>query len=384
VDASSPIALWCPMPAAINPSWRTWEQDALTWAQRHRLTDGKCSIDRLRQILVGELAGRVLPTVRDPRGGQFATDSLLWLFVFDDLYCDEGRFSHDPAAMAMLAADLVRIAETGDTTTADPIVRALADLRGRLDHLATSVATARWVRAVKGYLHYQVWEAAHRSTGTVPTVDQYAVARIRNGSMEVCTLSLDIAGGYEVPATEIDLPAIRALTEMTCLVVGLDNDIASYHKEHERGTDYLNLVDVLAHEHRGQPHDTLPEVILLRDSILELYMRMRDQVSPHVSVDTQRYLRGLSTWIRGNLDWSIHTGRYRAHGKPTIEVTTRAPRAAAARPTLPGISWWWDHVDPPITLPRQHSTTALVPGGPAGVTSPHTRHRAAHPKRPDS
>ena len=335
------------MPPGIYPDWQKWERNTITWMERFELDREQLEAGRLRGIVAGELAGRTMPDAVEPPGAQFSTDNLMWLFAFDDAYCDEGRWSHDPAAMAILVADLIRIVETGRTTSASYLARALADLRCRLDGLTTPTATARWVHAMKGYLYYQIWEAAYRSTNTMPTIDQYAVARIRNGSMEVCAMTLDIAQGYEVPADEIDLPAVRALTEMACALVGWDNDIASYYKEHKRSKDNLNLVDVIAHERHVSPRAALPEAVALRDAVLTVYLRLLDQTTPQVAAQTRRYLGGLSAWIRGNLDWSAHTARYHRPDRPTIAVTSDPP-AVPQVPPPPGIAWWWEQARLPV------------------------------------
>ena len=66
----------------------------------------------------------------------------------------------------------------------------------------------------------------------------------------------------------------------------------------------------IAHERGSSPRDALPEALDFRDAVLALYLQLSEQVRPQVGGATHRYLAGLSNWIRGNLDWSMHTGRY--------------------------------------------------------------------------
>lgn len=344
MNSPEDVVLWCPLRPAIHPAWRSWETGTVTWMERFGLDGEQREAGRLRSIAAGELAGRTLPDTADPPGALFSARSLMWLFAFDDAYCDEGRFSHDPGEMALLVAEMGRIAETGRTTSPSPCAQALADLRRQLDALAAPAAIARWVQSMKAYLGYQVWEAAHRRKRTVPSVDQYAVARIRNGSMEVCAMTLGIAAGYDVPAEEIESADIRALTEMTCCLVGLDNDIASYYKEHTRSGDTINLVDVIAHERGRSAPEAVPEAVAFRDAVLALYLQLSEHVLAQATVSTRRYIGGLSSWIRGNLDWSTHTARYRREGQATIRIcdTPRAFAIASAGFTPPaGIAWWW-------------------------------------------
>jgi hypothetical protein len=364
MDLLESTPLWCPIDPAIHPAWRTWERNTVVWMERFRLDSEQLEAGRLHCITAGELAGRTVLNPADAAGPQFATDSLLWLFAFDDAYCDEGRYSHSPAEMAILVAEMIRIVETGRTTSASPCARALADLRQRLNGLASPVQIDRWVQSMRGYLGYQVWEAAYRQLGSVASIDEYAVARIRNGSMEVCAMTLDIAEGYEVPPAEMARPDVRALTEMVCFIVGLDNDIASYHKEHERSNSKLNLVDVIAHERGQAAADALPDAVAFRDACLARYLDLARQVEPEVGGATRRYISGLSAWIRGNLDWSMHTGRYQKAGKETVQVVD-VPHLPVQDFSPPhGVAWWWSQARPDAAFAGALERTSRDPDSP--------------------
>jgi hypothetical protein len=154
-------------------------------------------------------------------------------------------------------------------------------------------------------------------------------------------MTLDIAEGYAVPDAEMQRPDVRALTEIACAMVGLDNDIASYHKEHQRSDSRLNLVDVIAHERGVQPADALPEAVAYRDAVLARYLELLPEVDPQVGAAARRYLGGLSAWIRGNLDWSMRTPRYQRGGRETVQVVD-VPRFHAGEFVPPdGVAWWW-------------------------------------------
>lgn len=179
-------SLWCPIAEALHPAWKEVEARAVDWGTRTGLGVDDDALARLAATGAGELGARVTAGARNERCAQFAADQLLWLFAFDDTYCDEGEFSHDPARMAFLAADLVRAAQTGSARCPTPVVAALADLRRRLDGLGSPMQAGRWVSALRDYLFHQVWEAGHRSAGTAPDLATYLVARVSNGSMPVC------------------------------------------------------------------------------------------------------------------------------------------------------------------------------------------------------
>ncbi|MCW7944337.1 hypothetical protein AAW14_20520 [Streptomyces hygroscopicus] len=321
------------------------ESKALNWMRDMELARDSGQERRARAIGCGELGARVVEPNAPTVLAQISVDSMLWLFIFDDTYCDEGIHSSDPAAMSLLVARLLRIAETGASLSSmTPQEHALLDLRCRIAATASPTQLVRWIDALRTYLGYQVWEAAHRALGTRPEPDAYLTARIANGSVPVCCAVLDITSGFEVPAEEINRADVRALTEMCCAVVGVDNDIMSHWKETLRCGDGINLIDVLAADNACTPAEALPMAITVRDGILTRYQQLRETTTGRLGAEGQRYLKLLDQWIRGNLDWGFGSGRYRNHDNPASlpdHVVACAPRLSADPLPYPGTAWWW-------------------------------------------
>ncbi|MEV0186444.1 terpene synthase family protein [Streptomyces sp. NPDC050625] len=321
------------------------ESNALNWMQDLELARDAEQERRVRAIGCGELGARTVEAHAPTALTQISVDSLLWLFIFDDTYCDEGTHSADPAAMSLLVARLLRIAETGTS----PAVmtaheKAFLDLRRRIAATASPTQLMRWIDALRSYLAYQAWEAAHRARGTRPETDAYLTARIANGSMPVCCAVLDITSGFEVPAQEMNRTDVRALTEMCCALVGLDNDIMSHWKETLRCGDGINLIDVLAADNACTPEEALPMAIAIRDRILTRYLQLRETTEGRLGAEGERYLKLLDQWIRGNLDWGLGSGRYRNPDNPAVlpdHVTACAPRPSAGPLPYAGTAWWW-------------------------------------------
>ena len=82
------------------------------------------------------------------------------------------------------------------------------------------------------------------------------------------------------------------------------------------------------------PPEALPEAITSRDAVMDLYLQLYQRVEPVVCDATRRYLSGLSAWIRGNLDWSINSARYRRPGHATIAVSGDLTRPLPHSPRL--------------------------------------------------
>jgi len=329
-------SIWCPIVGFLRPDYRVLQERTNAWATKLAVF-GHSS--RLESIGAGELAGRTNMLTADSDAVQLASDILLWLFAFDDAYCDRGRYSHDPAQLAILTADMMRVAESGGSGQSPlPLVRGLSQLRDRVESMVSAAFFARWLGALRGYLAYQVWEAAFRATRTMPSVDQYAVARIRSGSMELCAMTINI-GDEEVTADQMGSREVRALTEMTCLIVGLDNDLLSYYKEHEATGDRLNIVDVIAHQQLVPLNTATEHAVAFRDAVLRRFLAVRAQVASTGSPAMRRYCEGLGDWIRGNLDWSLNTARYPSPERRPSIVCDEPPALEFVPPA--GIAWWW-------------------------------------------
>jgi hypothetical protein len=362
-------AVWCPIPSAIHPAWQELGSRALDWVDRFGLCPDPVQRQRLAQAMAGDLAGRIMPRSNGGPGLQVATDYLMWLFVFDDAYCDEGAYSNRPGEMMRLALQLARVTETPlpspDGGRQLSVVAALADIRQRLDDVASPVQIARWGAAVRAYLMCQAWEALNRANGVIPSLDQYAASRIDSGSLRATIMLQDVGDGFEVPHQQISHPHVQALIEMTCTIVGWDNDLFSYAKETHRSGDWHNLVSVLAHEHHCGLGEALAEAIALRDRVLTAYLALRDQVLDSAGPELARFIADLDAWNRGNIDWSARCGRYfnTTDGQHSPITYVPEPHKTSLEPiSVPSIRWWWQcladpRAVPARTLPFTHGTS---------------------------
>lgn len=338
-------SLWCSFPERIHPQWQEMEAATRIWMERYGLAPDSRQQRRFAAIGCGELGGRVVEPDAKVPWIQFSSDQILWLFAFDDTYCDEGAYSHNPAGMALLVAKMLRIAETGTSALAHtPLERALCDLRCRLEAIALPIQRTRWMHAMRAYLSYQVWEAAYRANHTIPSLDDYLTTRISNGGMPVCSMSLDIASGFVVPAADMENPSVRALTEMCGAIVGFDNDLLSHWKETLRNGDGINLIDVLAVHSSCTSHEALSAAVVLRDRVLNRYIALRNTIWTTLRPEARRYVLCLDAWIRGNLDWGMKSDRYL-----NTDIPANLPNMVAVSPTTmsadllpyPSIAWWW-------------------------------------------
>jgi hypothetical protein len=211
---------------------------------------------------------------------------------------------------------------------------------------------SRWVAAWRRYFFGLGWETLHRSQGTLPSLNEFVAMRMAGTvGMEILTTMSDIADGYELPTEDLERPAVRALTEMSWLLVAFDNDLYSYHRETLLQGNGLNAVDVIAHEDRCTVEQSISRVVAMRDRVMCLFLRVRDQLAKEAGWELNQYADSLGRWVRAHLNWGLASPRYlRPLGtRSPSETWARLPTTFADRPVdaapeplpVPAIAWWW-------------------------------------------
>lgn len=351
-------AFYCPIEPAIHQRAGDINAAGLDWMSRFGAFPTQSQWDRYVSAQPGMLPAQVMP--RAPKGPalQAAANLLFWLWAFDDLECDEADMDSSAGDLVLQLCGLGRIGEAPvGRLAANPFAAALADLRSQLAQVATPVQLARWSSAMQAYFLANTAIAIQSARGIVPDLDTYVTLRIHSGAVKPTLMLLDVADGYELPAAQLEHPAIWALNEMVCTIVGWDNDLLTYHKEVLRGGSDHNLVTVLQHAYGYPADEAVSQAVAMRDRVLCLFLRLRDHVADGADLNLRRYLAGLSSWVRGHLDWGMATTRYRNPENPADlpgEFADAPPDDGGEPLPIPSVAWWWGQ------LPRADQAVADV------------------------
>lgn len=338
----APPAFYCPIPPAIHPAAEELERRAVAWIDdmgMHRTARERARLVRSSSV---EFYARFAPE-GIAENVFVAALWVYWGFAFDDARCDLGPLSGDPAAFLPMAGAVQRVLE-GSARPADPYASALHDIVTRMRGCATPTQVRRFANAHRHWLYCVAWQVANKSTDRMPNLDEYLTMRIGSAGGPPTIALLEIANGREVPAGEMDSPAVRALTDMVHLIAALDNDVYSHHTEMAQAHTEQNVINVLVH-HEGQTtEEATDRAVALRDRVMTRFLELRERVMPSASEELRVYLTGLGHAIRGNLDWAATVGRYDG---PTVPEVTDTPRDASPEPLpFPGLAWWWDDLTP--------------------------------------
>jgi Terpene synthase family 2, C-terminal metal binding len=303
--------LACPFPAAINPHVDKAQQATVAWARRLRLLEHAAAHRRIHQLQCGWLCARAYPHA-SPETLQIVTDFGTWLFLLDD-QCDEDGLGTNPDRMTRRHTRFVDVLRgIAPREHDEPLAHALWDLHLRMKPHAPEGWLERFGTTVEQYLSAIVWEATNRRRGHIPDAASYCAMRLFTSTMYCCILLFELTEELRLPPEVYDHPDVQRLATMTNNIVSWDNDIFSVGKERRHG-DVHNLVLIVAHEQQLSLQAAVDRVSMLHDAEVHAFIALAQGLpsfTPELDRELKRYIAGMRSWIRGNLDWSRATRRY--------------------------------------------------------------------------
>ncbi|WP_119726746.1 terpene synthase family protein [Thermomonospora amylolytica] len=337
--------IFCPLEAATNPACLRVERRAIAWIDEV----GLCADARERAKVIAtrsaDFYSRFAPHADEDR----LLPAVLWVywgFAFDDARCDAGHYSARPAEFVPMASRVQRALERPHPAAGDDqYAAAVHDIGMRFRQLGTPVQFQRFVAAHRGWLAGVAWQVANQARRRMPDLEDYLTMRLHSAGGEPTFAMLEIANGPEVPAAEMESPAVRALTEMAIAVASLDNDRHSLARELGEAHADQNVYGVLLHRNGGSLAAAVRTATSLRDRVLLRFMRLRERVAPRLSTAGRVYVDGLAYGIRGNAEWGLRVPRYLGDRTADDHEITWAehPMEDTAEPIpIPSIAWWWD------------------------------------------
>lgn len=314
--------LSCPFPSLVNPHVTEVDRETFSWLVASRMISDSAELDRYREAAYGWLGARTYPYA-GPEALRLVTDWCVWLFAFDDAFCESDRRAAEIARALPRLLAVLDDPGAGDEPR-DPFTRALLDLTRRVAAAGTPDQLDRWRWVTKDYLFAQVWEAANREDEIVPTYGDYIFMRRRTGAMLTVFALIDVATGEPLTAAEWRHPDTQAITQQANDVVVWDNDLLSYAKERGGVNSRNNLVSVLSQHRHRSVQEAMDHIGRMRDEAIGAMLDLRARLEKLESPAVDAYVRGLEHWISGSIDYSLTSTRY-----------TRAWTSSAAPPISP-------------------------------------------------
>ncbi|MGW0826487.1 epi-isozizaene synthase [Streptomyces sp. NPDC002845] len=252
-------------PRQLHPYWPRLQRRTRGWLLEKRLmpadkvaeyADGLCYTDLMAGYYVGA-ADEVLQAIADYSA---------WFFVWDDRH-DRDVIHNRPAAWRRLRTRLHVALDSPREHLhhQDPLVAGLADSVLRLYAFLGRTWNARFARDFHAVIEAYDREFHNRTSGTVPTVEEYLELRRFTFAHWIWTDLLEPSAGHELPTAVRNHPAYRRAALLSQEFAAWYNDLCSLPKE-LAGDEVHNLGISLIH-HEG---------LTLERAVVEVRRRVED------------------------------------------------------------------------------------------------------------
>lgn len=308
----------CPFPPQRSPHLGHARTHLRRWVHDMGLVRSPAAVERFDGADFGLLAALVFPTANREHL-ELVADWFAWAFLVDD-HMDTGGLGRDPQRPAETFRHAYAILRTPDTATAAPVtagpalLSSLADLWSRTAAGTSAVWRHRFVTDLVACLDTMAgWETNNRILGVVPDQDTYIEKRRHTGGVYPFMDLITVTQQSELPSEVHSSPEFTGALDAAGNVVVWTNDAYSRDNEHSDGETH-NLISVVAHQQDLDRHAALTVLCDMIGKETQNYLdherRLLGAFPGHADV-LGRYTAGLRAWMRGNLDWSGRTGRYR-------------------------------------------------------------------------
>jgi 5-epi-alpha-selinene synthase len=327
-------AIYCPFPSEVNRHAEAAESHTFAWVRKHALVKDEAACDRLRASRFSYLAARTFPHASLTMLS-IVSDWYTWLFFLDD-ECDEAGIGKRPERLAALHAqcldvlsgqvpERLAVALRPRPGRPDvPLIRALDDLRGRMEGMISREWTCRFVMSVSEYFESLVWEARNREQGTWPDPSTYIRIRPYTGAMYTAFDLIDLTEGEALPLNVRKNPCYQRLLLIAGNVTCWCNDLVSLPKERAHH-DMHNLALILQHQEGIGPQEAVDRVARLVEREVKRFIALQGRLpsfGPALDPMIGRFVAGMRALMRGNLDWSLESGRYQMAEEEEIAEPT--------------------------------------------------------------
>ncbi|MFD9543890.1 terpene synthase family protein [Streptomyces sp. NPDC060022] len=336
---------YCPLTVERHAQAEEVEIQAIRWLEDRGFFDDMPTDDRaaLTGTHIAELCGMITPYTSEEK----LLNCTKWLYCMwyvDDKYSDVSHPSQGTLVrFARMASELLRAISVPTLATNDPLLIAANEISKDMRAYASDVQMRRWQDAQRRWLMGVTWEISNVAEGTLPGVDDYLAMRLNSSGVLPSIATFDIAHGGGARAEEMDSSMVRALTEMSALIVALDNDICSYPMEKARARNSLNIIELIRGAEDTRDSELITRVREIRDPMMWLFLQMREKVGEQCSPELGEYLICLENTIAACIKNGLEAPRYAKWVDGNSQTPLAAPDVPLRKASLnyPSIEWWW-------------------------------------------
>lgn len=306
--------LQCPIPPAIHDLVAGARESCESWAVAMGLAEpGSAALRVLRAGRFANLAARTYDYANAEQlalGADWAT----FLFFYDDIVDVAISQRGETAEEELVGLDAAIVASLRGapcSSDAPPLVAAAADIRRRLQSMASAQWAERLADDTALYLQGVRWERAVERTHAPLTLATY---RHMRPMISAVPTVLTLGAAFLCP-TRPDVGRSPLLQELARVannhicwvndIYGLDRELAFEQR--------ANVVVALASTEAIPLRDALDRAIVLCNAEMDTFVGIERHLQ-QIGDGEDPYVQVVSRWVRGNLDWHCESGRYRSAG----------------------------------------------------------------------
>ncbi len=256
-----------------------------------------------------------------------------WLYFLDDQYDDHPECHDDLEAIRSImqrGVDLLSGAPLQVKPT--PFERYTRAYRRELAALMPPGFFERFVDNVKRYL----FEGSLLGLGywlrreTLP-LDQYIELRALDSGVYPVIDCVELAADLRLPSELLETPELRDMVHAAVRHVALANDVFSFEKETLQNGSTVNLVHVLRVRENRSIESAAQRAADIVNGYAKSFLRLEQRLprcEPALERQRAAYVNGMKTWMRGNVDFSLQSQRFRSSTSPFRELSVPPARSA--------------------------------------------------------
>lgn len=307
----------CPIPSRISPHADAAGRRLPAWVRSFGLLPDETGQRRLAQGGFARYAGRLYPDA-DPATLRCLAALFTWFFLLDDA-CD-GADGPRPKLVAALRDDVLRLLDGGsapqDASPTGALLRMLAEAWQLPRQRMPPRWRARFIDAVAHHLDGVLVESSNKAVGHRPTVPEYVTLRRATSAAYVSYAWIEFATGQPVPDAVYHHPAVRQVADAGNDLLSWFNDLLSLERDRISSGGHNLVLAVAAAE--GVPTESAVDLVVRRwRARMRQFPRLRAAVpsfGPGIDEALRHYLDGIAYSVRGTIDWSLESARYREPG----------------------------------------------------------------------
>ncbi|EME97401.1 hypothetical protein J7W19_04555 [Streptomyces mobaraensis NBRC 13819 = DSM 40847] len=142
---------------------------------------------------------------------------------------------------------------------------------------------------------------------------------------EICTRAT-------IPEHEGQHPIMQGLRYLTGTLCHLHLDFFCW--ANDGPTEAYNIINAVAQDLGIPPYEAGAPALELTNRIMELFLRLREQLKREVGEASRTLLDDLDWMVRGNLDWGLYTTRYASDNNPMRPFLPEEQPTPLAPPAL--------------------------------------------------